>query len=48
MKAESIAERILLLASNVYLREKLIEATRAEANTTSITEPQKVMNLILS
>ena len=48
MKAESIAEKILLLASNVQLREKLIEATRAEVNTTSITEPLKVINLILS
>lgn len=48
MRAEAIAEKILLLASNVRLREKLIDATRAEVNTTSITEPQKVMNLILS
>lgn len=48
MNAESIAEKILLLASNVKLREKLIDATRTEVNTTSITEPQKVMNLILS
>lgn len=48
MKAESIAEKLILLSSNVSLREKLIEATRAEVNTTSITEPQKVMNLILS
>ena len=48
MNAESIAEKILLLASSPKLREKLIDATRAEVNTTSITEPQKVMNLILS
>ena len=48
MTAESIADKIMLLASNVQLREKLIEATRAEVNTTSITEPQKVMNLLLS
>ena len=48
MKAESIADKILLLASDVKLREKLINATRAEINTTSITEPQKVMSLILS
>lgn len=48
MTAKSIANKIMLLASNENLREKLIEATSAEVNTTSITEPQKVMNLILS
>ena len=48
MNAESIAEKIILLASNVSLREKLIDATKAEVNTTSITEPRKVMQLILS
>lgn len=48
MKAESIAENILQLATNLKLREMLIDATRAEVNTTSITEPKKVMNLILS
>lgn len=48
MTAASITERIMLLASNLKLREKLIDATRSEVNTTSITEPQKVMNLILS
>jgi glycosyltransferase involved in cell wall biosynthesis len=48
MTPESIAAKIMLLASNVQLREKLIDTTRTEANTTSITEPQKVMNLILS
>ena len=48
MKAESIAEKVILLASNLKLREKPIDATKAEVNTTSITEPQKVMNLILS
>ena len=48
MTAESIADKILFLASNVPMREKLIDATRTEVNTTSITEPQKVMNLILS
>lgn len=48
MTPESIAAKIMLLASNVKLREKLIDATRTEVNTTSITEPQKVMNLILS
>ena len=48
MTPESIAEKIMLLVSNVQLREKLVDATRIEVNTTSITEPQKVMNLILS
>ena len=48
MTPESIAAKIMLLASNVQLREKLSDATRTEVNTTSITEPQKVMNLILS
>jgi glycosyltransferase involved in cell wall biosynthesis len=48
MTADSIAEKVMLLASNVQLREKLIESTKLEVNTTSITEPQKVMNLILS
>lgn len=47
MSAESIAEKIMLLASNIPLREKLIKATKAEVNTTSSSEPQKVMNLIL-
>lgn len=48
MRAESIAEKILLLASDEQLRSKLIKATKKEVNTTSITEPRKVMNLILS
>lgn len=48
MNAESIAEKVLLLASDKHLQEKIINATKKEINTTSITEPQKVMNLILS
>ena len=48
MTAESIASKIMLLASNEQLRNKLIDATKREVNTTSFTEPQKVMNLILS
>lgn len=47
MTAESVADKVMLLASSEKLREKLIDATRVEVNTTSITEPQKVMNLIL-
>ncbi len=48
MNAESIADKILSLVSDRNLRNKLINATKKEVNTTSITEPQKVMNLILS
>ncbi len=48
MNVESIAEKVLLLASDKHLQEKIINATKKEINTTSITEPQKVMNLILS
>ncbi len=48
MKPKTIAERILTLASNKFLREKLIKATIHEVNTTAQTEPQKVMKLILS
>ena len=48
MNAESIAEKLMLLASNVRFRENLIEATRTEVNLTAVTEPQKVMDLILS
>jgi glycosyltransferase involved in cell wall biosynthesis len=48
MTPESIANKILLLASDEPLRNKLIEATKKEVNSTSITEPQKVMSLILS
>lgn len=48
MTPESIAEKILLLVENPLLREDLIEATKKEVNTTAITEPQKVMKLLLS
>jgi len=48
MTAESIADKILLLARNEPLRKKLIEAIKKEVNTTALIEPQKVMNLILS
>lgn len=48
MTPESIAEKIILLANDKLLREKLVDATRKEVNTTALTEPQKVMNLILS
>ncbi len=48
MNAESIANKIMLLASDSQLRNNLIEATKREVNTTALTEPHKVMNLILS
>lgn len=48
MNAESIANKIMLLASDNQLRNNLIEATKKEVNTTALTEPHKVMNLILS
>lgn len=48
MTPESIAQKILLLANDGQLRNKLIEATKKEVNLTTQTEPQKVMNLILS
>lgn len=48
MTAESIANKIMSLASNEQLRFNLVEATKREVNTTALTEPQKVMNLILS
>lgn len=48
MTPESIANKILLLANDEQLRNKLIEATHKEVNLTVLTEPKKVMNLILS
>lgn len=47
MTPESIAEKISLLINNEYLREQLVEATKKEVNTTAITEPKKVMDLVL-
>lgn len=48
MTAESIAGKIMYLASNKSLQTKLIDETRREVNTTILTEPLKVMNMILS
>lgn len=48
MTPESIAEKIMLLVENSELRNRLIKATQQEVNTTAITEPQKVMTLLLS
>jgi len=47
-REEDIAEKIITLITNPSLQEKLADATKHEVNTTAITEPQKVMDLILS
>lgn len=47
MTPESIAEKIMILVNDKFLRNKLVEATKLEVNTTSETEPQKVMGMLL-
>lgn len=48
MTPESVADKILMIVNDEALRNRLIEATKKEINTTSITEPQKVMELLLA
>jgi glycosyltransferase involved in cell wall biosynthesis len=48
MNPESVAEKILMLINDNALRERIIDATKREVNTTSVTEPQKVMDLLLA
>ncbi len=48
MNPESVAEKILMLINDDALRERIIDATKREVNTTSVTEPQKVMDLLLA
>lgn len=48
MTPESVAEKILMLINDDALRERIIDATKREVNTTSVTEPQKVMDLLLA
>ena len=48
MTPESVAEKILMLINDDALRERIIDATKWEVNTTSVTEPQKVMDLLLA
>lgn len=48
MTPDSVAEKILMLIKDDALREKIIDATKKEVNTTSVTEPQKVMDLLLA
>ncbi len=47
MTPESVAEKILMLINDDALRERIIDATKREVNTTSLTEPQKVMDMLL-
>lgn len=48
MTPESVAEKILLLVNDEALRNRIIDATKREVNTTSVTEPKKVMDLLLA
>lgn len=48
MTPESVAEKILMIVNDEALRNRLIEATKKEINATSITEPKKVMELLLA
>lgn len=48
MNPESVAEKILMLINDDALRERIIDATKREVNTTSVTEPQKVMDLLVA
>lgn len=48
MTPESVAEKIMRILKDDSLREKLVEGTKREVNTTAETEPQKVMELLLS
>lgn len=48
MTPESVAEKILLLARDPALREKLIAATRFEEDQTAMTEAAKVNEMLLA
>lgn len=48
MNPESVADKILLLMNDEELRNRIVDATKREVNTTSVTEPQKVMDLLLA
>lgn len=48
MTPESVAEKILMVINDDALRNRIIEATKQEVNTTSVTEPKKVMELLLA
>ena len=48
MTPESVAEKIMRILKDDSLRDKLVEGTKMEVNTTAETEPKKVMELLLS
>lgn len=48
MNPESVAEKIMRILKDDSLRDKLVEGTKREVNTTTETEPKKVMELLLS
>ena len=48
MTSASVAEKVMLLMDDEALCHRLIEATKQEVNTTSITEPKKVMEMLLA
>lgn len=48
MTPDSVAEKILMLIDDDALRERIIDATKQEVNITSVTEPPKVMDLLLA
>ena len=48
MTPESVAEKILMLVNDEALRNRIIEATKREVNTTSVTESKKVLELLLA
>ena len=48
MTPVSVAEKVMLLINDEALRHRLTEATKQEVNMTSITEPKKVMEMLLA
>lgn len=48
MNPKSVAEKIIKILKDDSLRDKLVEGTKREVNTTAETEPKKVMELLLS
>lgn len=48
MDAKDLADKIMLLAADSSLRERLVEATRQEVNDTANTEMKKVNHLLMA
>lgn len=48
MTPESVAEKIMMILNDEKLRDRLIEGTKKEVNSTAKTEPRKVMDLLLA